>query len=380
MEGPAVLVAQHFGRVSDPRKDRGQNHDLLEMIFLALTAALCGSEGWADVERFCKAKQRWFCRYLKLEHGIPSHDTFGRVFCRLDSAAFLEAIHAWIDSFAGCLRQQGIAIDGKTLRGSFDRSCDQSPLHLLTAYATETRLVLRQMKVDSKSNEIPMVADLLKLMDLEGAIVTLDAMHCQKNTARSITAAGADYVLTVKRNQATLHDELASRFQVYAEADYNVKRMRREIRNSVAHGRQERRCCYVVPVEAGDCLQKQWTGIRSVGMMYRESEDANGGRARSEVTYFITSLPAKVGRISKLIRDHWRIENSQHYVLDVTFREDASRIRKGSSPEVGAAFRRMALNILRQDTAVKDNIRGKRLRAGWDDSVLDRIYAGFSST
>ena len=224
MVGPARFVQRHFANVTDPRVDRGHNHDLLEMVFMALTATICGADGWVDVERFAKSKWDWFRQYLELPHGVPSHDTFGRVFARLDTGEFLTAMHQWVDQFAGSLRDRGIAIDGKQVRtptgeggescgrgrrhGSFDRAADQSPLHTITAFATDTRLVLRQLSMDEKSNEIPAVPVLLKLLELEGAIVTLDAMHTQVETARAIIKAQADYVMTVKQNQPQLYQRL----------------------------------------------------------------------------------------------------------------------------------------------------------------------------
>lgn len=375
MNGPAILVSKNFINVTDPRVDRGQNHDLLEMIFLALTATICGANGWADVERFAKAKIEWFRRYVKLEHGVPSHDTFGRVFGRLDTGEFLTAMHAWVDQFAGALRDKGIAIDGKTLRGSFDRAAEQNPLHTITAFATETRLVLRQLAVDDKSNEIPAVPRLLELMEIEGAVVTLDAMHCQKETAKSITEARADYVLTVKGNQENLYRALLGYFIEYGELDYQVDGLRRHVSVEKSHGRMEHREYYAIAVP-DDPIFSDWAGVKSIGMIYRHRQV--GVKEQDETIFFISSLPPTIRRLSRFIRDHWKIENGEHYILDVTFSEDASRIRKGNSPEISAAFRRMALNVLQRDTTVKDSIRGKRLRAGWDDRVLDAIYAGFT--
>ena len=204
MTGPSAAIYNHFKNVTDPRVNRGANHSLLEMMFVALTAAICGANGWADVERFGNSKLNWFRRFIELEHGIPSHDTFGRVFSRLDTSEFLTAMHSWVDSFAENLRGQGVAIDGKTLRGSFDRAAGTTALHTITAFATKTRTVLRQMSVDEKSNEIPAVPKLLDLIELAGAVVTLDAMHCQTETAQAIVDRGATYILTVATNDGNI--------------------------------------------------------------------------------------------------------------------------------------------------------------------------------
>lgn len=377
MNGPAATIFKSFVNITDPRLERGHNHNLLEMIFIALTATICGANSWVDVERFAKAKIKWFRRYIKLEHGVPSHDTLGRIFSRLDSGEFLCAMHHWVDQFAGSLRGKGVAIDGKVLRGSFDRAAGQSPLHTMTAFATETRLVLRQSSVDCKSNEIPEVPKLLALMEIEGAVITLDAMHCQKETAKAITDRKADYVLTVKGNQQKLAEAIGERFKAFGELNYQVEGLRRHVTIEKSHGRLERREYFCIAID-DDEIFADWSGAQTIGMIYRHRE--GGVAEHDETMFFISSLPPKVKRLSKFIRDHWKIENSEHYVLDVTFAEDASRIRRGTSPEISAAMRRMALNILQRDTTVKDNIRGKRIRAGWDDAVLDGIYAGFNGT
>jgi predicted transposase YbfD/YdcC len=376
--GPAAVVHRHFEKVTDPRVDRGHNHNLIEMIFLALTATLCGAQSWSDVERFGTCKLSWFRRYLRLEHGVPSHDTFGRVFSRLDTSEFLTAMHSWVDTLAGSLRGHGIAIDGKTLRGSFDRAAGQTALHTITAFACDMRLCLRQMSVDDKSNEIPAVPKLLALLELSGATVTLDAMHCQVETARSIVHADADYILVVKANQAGLHQCLLDRFLEYDEKNYQIPGLKKHTTVEKSHGRQERREYFVIDAPKDDPTLARWPELRSIGMVFRSRESA--GKSQEETTFFISSHPPKVKMLSQHLRGHWRIENSQHWILDVTFAEDASRIRKGSSVEISAALRRLALNILQRDTSCKENIRGKRLRAGWSDTVLDAIYAGFSGT
>lgn len=374
--GPAAVIYKHFENLTDPRINRGKNHELIEMIFLALTATLCGAQGWADVERFAKSKQEWFRRFVRLKRGVPSHDTFGRIFARLDTGEFLTAMHAWVDAFAGSLRGRGVAIDGKTLRGSFDAAAGKSALHTITAFACEARICLRQMSVSEKSNEIPAVPELLKLLELGGATVTLDAMHCQVETARAVVAAEADYILTVKGNQSGLYRDLLDRFIEYGEVDYQVPGLRRHTTVEKSHGRRERREYYFL--EAPDDERfRRWPGVRSIGMIYRRRQE--GESVQEETTFAISSHPPKVKMLAELLRGHWGIENRQHWVLDVTFTEDRSRIRKGASPEISAAFRRMALNILQRDTTIKENIRGKRLRAGWDETVLNAIYAGFSA-
>jgi predicted transposase YbfD/YdcC len=235
-------VFTHFENLTDPRVERTRLHALPEMMAIALCAAICGAEGWADVERFGNAKRDWFARFLKLEHGIPSHDTFGRVFARLDTAQFFACLQSWLEALRVSFREQGIAIDGKTLRRSFDAASGKSAVHLVSAWASDLRLSLGQVAVDDKSNEITAVPRLLELLELAGAVVTLDALHCQKETAAAIRARGADYVLTVKRNQPTLYERLSEWFIEAGNRDY--RDVRRHVTVERNRGRTERREYY----------------------------------------------------------------------------------------------------------------------------------------
>lgn len=375
MQSMSHEIVTCFEEVTDPRVERGNNHPLLEMIFMALTGHLCGCNDWSSIARFVRERESWFARYIELPYGIPSHDTFSRVFARLDTAQFLVAMHSWVDRFAGSLRNQGIAIDGKVLRGSFDKAAGQSALHTLTAYATATRLCLRQMKVADKSNEIPAVPELLKLMELNGAIVTLDAMHCQVETAASIIDAGADYVLAVKNNQPKLFSFLHDLFEEALE-ETSKTRVYRFVTRDKGHGRHDRR--EHITIKAPVCPElAKWPGLESITMVYRTSVEIRSGKERENVMYYISSCKPKVKKLAQHIRGHWGIENGLHYLLDVTFTEDSSRIRKGSGPEITACLRRMATNILKLDTTINDNVRGKRMRAGWNEQTLDRLIAGF---
>ena len=369
-----AAIFDHFETLTDPRIDRNKRHLLHEMVVIALCAAICGAEGWADVERFGKTKLTWFRRFLELEHGIPSHDTFGRVFARLDTHEFLLCLQAWVQHFQSALREQGIAIDGKTLRRSFDHATGQSALHVVSAWATDLRICLGQVAVDEKSNEITAVPRLLQLLELSGAVVTLDAMHCQKETAMAIRDGQADYLLTVKGNQQTLYQRLLDLFAEYGEQDYQVRGLRRHTTIEKSHGREERREYYVAPAPAD--LKATWKDLQTIGMVFRQRQV--GDKLHEETMFFISSLPPRVRKLAKHLRGHWGIENSLHWVLDVTFREDDSRIRKGNGPEIASMFRKLALNILQQDTTLKSSIRGKRLQAGWNNDVLEAILAGFN--
>lgn len=370
-----VAIRARFANLADPRVDRTKVHLLSDMVVVALCAAICGANGWADVERFGKSKLDWLLQFLDLPNGIPSHDTFGRVFARLDTSEFLTCLHNWLRSLGLALKEKHVAIDGKTLRRSFDKAAGKSPLHLVSAWASDLRISLGQIAVDQKSNEITAVPQLLALLELTGAVVTLDAMHCQKATTAAIKAKGADYVLTVKDNQPNLHAMIADLFLDYAEREYKVPGMRIHKKTERSHGRNETRIYYVLPAPPALQASLEWIGVKTIGMVYRCRQV--GDKIQEEITHFISSLPPEVKRLARLVRGHWGIENSLHWTLDVTFGEDQSRIRKGASPEIASVFRRLALMMLERDTSEKGSIRGKRLEAGWNTDVLERILSSF---
>jgi predicted transposase YbfD/YdcC len=370
----AAAIGVHFAKLTDPRMERTKLHSLLDMVFIALCATICGAEGWADVERFGKMKRDWFARFLSLENGIPSHDTFGRLFARLDTQEFQTCVHNWLLNLGLQLKDQGVSIDGKTLRHSFDTATGKSALHVVSAWASQLRICLGQVAVEGKSNEITAVPKLLELLDLTGAVVTLDAMHCQKDTTAAIRAKQADYVITVKANQPKLHDALQQFFLDAGNRDYEGVRIHKTTERN--RGRVERREVYVAPAPAELTESGEWVGLRSIGMIYRFRDD---GQESHAVTFFISSLPPRVKRIARYVRGHWGVENSLPWVLDVTFAEDASRIRKDNSPEIASIFRRLALSVLQQDTSIKSSIRGKRLQAGWNEEILEAIICGFTA-
>jgi predicted transposase YbfD/YdcC len=360
-------VFTHFDELTDPRVDRTKLHQLSDMVAVALCATICGADSWADVERFGKEKVDWLRTFLPLENGVPSHDTFGRVFAVLDTEEFSVCLTRWVSSLQLDLKGTSVAIDGKTLRRSFDAAAGREALHLVSAWAGELRVSLGQLAVDDKSNEIPAVRKLLELLDLEGAVVTVDALHCQKETAQTIRARNADYVLSVKANQPTLYQQLQEQFTAYGDDDW--RGVKRSATTETKHGRCERREYYVAPATSE--LARQWPDACSIGMVYRRRETASG--ESEEVAYFISSLPPKVRVLAKHVRGHWSVENSLHWTLDVTFSEDQSRIRKGRGSQIAAAFRRLALSILKQDTTLIENIHGKRVRAGWNNKTLQAI-------
>jgi predicted transposase YbfD/YdcC len=370
-----VAIVSKFENLTDPRIDRSKQHLLLDLVSIALCAAICGADSWVDVERFGVAKQLWFKRFLKLRNGIPSHDTFGRVFARLDTSEFLMCLQNWLRSLHLSLKEQGIAIDGKTIRGSFDAASGKSALHVVSAWASGLRLSLGQVVVEGESNEITAVPKLLELLELTGAVVTMDAMHCQKETLKAIRAKGADYLVPVKDNQPKLHELLQETFLAYGEGDYQARELKRHSKTEMNRGRQETRIVYAAPppVELKD--HAEWLDVRSVVMIYRATH--RNGKLTEETSYYISSLKPKVQKIASYIRGHWGIENSLHWTLDVIFAEDRSRIRMGNGPEIASIFRKLALMVLQRDTTSRGSIRGKRLQAGWNEDFLERILCGF---
>ena len=370
------LFAPFFENLTDPRIARTQRHSLLEIIILAVCATLGNANGWVDIERFGKAKIDFFRSFLELPNGIPSHDTFGRIFARLDPAALMACIQQWLDALGKAVAGEVVAIDGKTLRGSFDKAAAKNPLHLVSAWACDARLTLGQVAVDAKSNEITAIPLLLGLLDIKDCIVTIDAMGCQKEIASAIRDREADYVLAVKDNQPSLHKAIHEAFMAHADDDFadpTLKRIKTIERN---HGRDETREYFIVEAPAALVAGALWKDVQSIGMVSRTR--VVNGVTSDEIAYYVSSLSPKVRRFANAVRGHWGIENRLHWTLDVIFAEDQSRARKDHSPQNLSMLRRLALSILQQDTSVKDNLRGKRLRAGWDDDVLLQILTGFS--
>ena len=371
-----VAVFTPFEDLTDPRIERTRVHDLFELVVVALCGTIAGADSWTDIERFGNQRLTWLRTFLPLVDGIPSHDTFGRVFARLDPAELVGCIQQWLEEIG---REIGshIAIDGKTLRGSFDTAAGKNPLHLVSAWASEARLTLGQIAVDSKSNEITAIPLLLELLDLKGATVTIDAMGCQKEIAAKIVAGEGDYLLALKENHPTLHEAVCQEFTAALEADTPPAEMRRHVTVEISRGRKERREYLALPAPQSLFGFAEWVGLATLVMVVRITE--TGGVEKGEVSYYLSSLPTKVKKLAQLIRQHWSIESQLHWVLDVTFTEDASRIRQRHAPQTSAMLRRLAVSILSSDTSIKDNIRGKRYRACLSTEVLERILLNFAT-
>ena len=359
-----TTLARHFDSLPDPRIDRNKWHRLTDMITIAVCAVLCNADTWVDVELFGNAKLAWFRSFLALPHGIPSHDTFGRVFARINPERFQACFLDWVQVAFPMSANQVIAIDGKTVRGSHDRANGRAALHMVSAWAAENRLVIGQIDVDEKSNEITAIPVLLDALDLRGCTVTLDAMGCQKEIADRIVERGGDYVLAVKENQGILFDDVVATLTHIrggaptAEAIWDT--------HDEGHGRSEVRRYWVTTAVERLRTKDAWRGVRSMGMV--ESRRTTDAGMTTETRYYISSLAATAQHFGHAVRAHWGIENRLHRVLDVTFHEDKSRVRRDHGAKNLVVLRHIAANLLRQETTTKLSIRAKRLRAGWDDT------------
>lgn len=370
-------LRDHFASLEDPRIDRTKRHQLLDIIVIAICAIICGADDWVEVELFGNAKLAWLKTFLDLPNGVPSHDTFGRVFARLNAEQFQQCFLTWIQAVSEVTRGQVIAIDGKVLRGSCNRLLGKAGIAMVSAWATANHLVLGQVKVEDKSNEITAIPKLLQVLEIAGCIVTLDAIGCQTEIAQAIVAQDADYVLAVKENQGHLYQDITGLFE--AAQDVNFKDVPHDYHKTTdkGHGRLEIRQCWTISDAALiNYLRNRagWPNLRTIVKVVAERRVH--GDTSIEARYFISSLDADARRMLKAVRSHWGIENSLHWVLDIGFDEDHQRLRKDNGPANLAVLRHIALNLLKQETTVKAGIKAKRLKAGWDEPYLLKVLFG----
>jgi len=361
MESPLT----YFAELTDPRVERTKEHLLQEILFIAIAAVLCGAESWNDMEDCGKAKLPWLKTFLRLPGGIPSHDTFHRVFSALDPDQLEACFLAWVRDVARLSDGEGVSIDGKAIRGS-RQTGNKAIVHLVSAWANANHLVLAQRKVADKSNEITAIPKLLQVLELSGTVVTIDAIGCQRSLAQQIAEKKADYILAVKQNQGHLLEEIKDSFQMLP-----VEAIAEE--TDGGHGRVEQRTCSVL----GDLslLEKasQWASLQSLVRIEAERFHKATGEIERETRYYISSLKPEASRLNRAIRQHWGIENSLHWVLDVAFHEDQSRKRAGHAAQNFSLLNRIALNLLKHDKETKVGIRSKRLVAGWDNNYVVRL-------
>jgi predicted transposase YbfD/YdcC len=356
---------KHFSSLTDPRVERTKEHLLEDIVFITIAAVICGCENWNDIESYGHSKQEWLSDYLKLPGGIPSHDTFNRVFAALDPLEFETCFLEWVKSVAELTDGEIISIDGKTIRGSRGKGA-KSAIHMVSAWAGTNKMVLGQVKTAEKSNEITAIPKLLKVLELKGCIVTIDAMGCQTTITQQIKEGEADYVIAVKGNQGQLEQDVEDTLRFCRPASQY-----KEV--DTGHGRIETRICSIYTDLSHVQQPERWAGLKAIicveAVRYLKSSQTE----QKETRYYITSLDANAEKAANAVRSHWGIENSLHWVLDVAFHEDSSRKRTGNAAENFSIICRIALNLIKNETTKKRSVKGKRLDAGWNNDYLLKI-------
>ncbi len=373
-------MAHHFITITDPRIDRQKAHKLIDIIMVAICAVIAGADTWVDIEDFGKEKQSWFNTFLELPNGIPSHDTFGRVFSLIDPKQFQSSFSAWVQSVTILTKGSVIAIDGKTNRRTGGKTKDgfTRALHLVSAFASENGVSLGQVATDQKSNEITAIPELLKLLDIKGCLITTDAMGCQSDIVADIIARKGDYLLAVKGNQKGLYLSIKALFNDESiERDTNIS-------ENKGHGRIEKRTCEVITGKVVTERLKHknnWMSLNTIVKVTAERTVTNGGETHksNESRYYICSLKnPSAERMQQAVRAHWGVENNLHWTIDMAFREDDSRIRTDHAPANMAVLRHIALNLIRSDTTRKVGVKASRLKAGWSTDYLEKLLGGLT--
>ncbi|MEN9568462.1 MAG: hypothetical protein RLZZ69_3658 [Cyanobacteriota bacterium] len=370
----SATLLKHFENLEDPRTEYLIEHRLLDIIGITICAVICGADSWVEIEEYGNSKCEWLKGFLKLPNGIPSHDTIARLFAQLDPEKLQSCFLDWVKSIAQVTSGEIIAIDGKTVRHSDDRGKNKGAIHMVSAWASQNRLVLGQVKVDEKSNEITAIPQLLEVLEIKGCIITIDAMGTQKEIAQTITNRGGDYVLSLKGNQGNIHKDVQQLFDWARKNHFeNIPHESYQTINK-DHGRIEIRRYWLLESVEHLIDSHLWSGLKRVGLIESERR-VKGKHTTIEQRYYLLSLDGGVERFAHASRSHWGIENQLHWCLDVAFNEDNSRIRSGYAPENMTLIRHIALNLLAQETSLKVGKKAKRLKAGWDDAYLSKVLA-----
>lgn len=373
MKLKAKTLFERVGEIKDPRVERTKLHSLRDILVIAVCGTICGADNWEEIAEFGESKREWFATFLELENGIPSHDTFRRVFILLDNVELKTLFVEWVSSAVNLSKGKLVNIDGKNLLGSKEPIKGKKALNVVSAWAAEQAVVLGQVRCEEKSNEITAIPELLKILNLEGCIVTIDAMGCQTEIVEEIINQGADYVISLKGNQGNLHEDIkdyldwAERIK-FKEIKYDYF----ETGLEKDHGRIEQRRCWVTEEIEWIESKDKWKNLKSIVMVEAERE-VIGGKTSIERRYFISSLEANAELALKCVRGHWGIENQLHWCLDIGFREDNNRVREAKSAENLTTLRHIGINLLKQEKSSKRGIEGKRKKAGWDESYLLKV-------
>jgi predicted transposase YbfD/YdcC len=369
-----VRIEEHFQDLTDPRRREG-TYPLVNVVVMALCAVISGADDFVSIAKWANLKKDWLARFLDMSAGVPSHDRFNAILGALRPAEFEKCLLGWITALHEVTDGQVIAIDGKTLRRSFDAASSKAAIHMVSAWATANHIGLGQVVTDAKSNEITAIPQLLEILEIQGCLVTIDAMGCQREIAQQILDAGADYVLAVKDNQPKLHQAIQEFFTEQLEEDCASIACRRDESHEKGHGRLDDRYYYLAKVPEDFPLRENWPGLRAMGMAVRVTEHKSGKQS-DQVRYYITSRYLSGKKFAAAVRGHWSVENSLHWQLDVTFGEDQSRLRKGHADANFSLLRRTSLSLLKNNKSVKVGVKNKRLCAAWDDDYRLQVVCG----
>ena len=369
---PKLTIVDYFVDVKDPRIERTKQHKLIDIVTIAICAVICGADSWVAIETYGKAKEDWLKEFLELPNGIPSHDTFARVFARIGPILFQECFLAWVKSIFHVTNGEVIAIDGKKLKHSYDNKFSSNAINMVSAWAATNRLVLGQKKVDKKSNEITAIPELIKVLDIAGCIVTIDAIGCQKKIVSLIYEKKGDYVIALKKNQTNLHKNVEELFKEAISKQFEGFDASTYSTHESGHGRDEIRHYLMLSDISSQVIESnKWDNLKSIGMV--ESIRTENGKTTVETRYYISSLDNNAKKFADSVRSHWGIENSLHWILDVGMIEDDCKIRKGNAPQNFAVLRHIAINLLGQEKSQKLGIKNKQFLAAIDDSYLTKI-------